>query len=76
MLGLLGGSYVIQKNEGGMGFRDFHSFNLAMLAKQSWRLITEPTSLCARVLRAKYTRMVIFSKPNLNKDVLLPGKVF
>ena len=42
------------KNEGGMGFRDFHSFNLAMLAKQGWRLITEPDSLCARVLRAKY----------------------
>jgi hypothetical protein len=42
------------KNEGGMGFRDFHSFNLAMLAKQVWRLINEPESLCAQVLRAKY----------------------
>jgi hypothetical protein len=42
------------KNEGGMGFRDFHSFNLAMLAKQIWRLITVPDSLCAQVLRAKY----------------------
>lgn len=42
------------KSEGGMGFRDFHSFNLAMLAKQAWRLITEPGSLYARVLRAKY----------------------
>jgi hypothetical protein len=42
------------KNEGGMGFRDFHSFNLAMLAKQVWRLIDTPDSLCARVLRAKY----------------------
>jgi hypothetical protein len=37
-----------------MGFRDFHSFNLAMLAKQVWRLINEPDSLCARVLKAKY----------------------
>jgi hypothetical protein len=42
------------KDEGGMGFRDFHSFNLAMLAKQVWRLIDEPDSLCARVLRSKY----------------------
>jgi hypothetical protein len=42
------------KNEGGMGFHDFHSFNLAMLAKKVWRLIDTPDSLCARVLRAKY----------------------
>jgi hypothetical protein len=42
------------KEEGGMGFRDLHSFNLAMLAKQVWRLIDEPNSLCAQILRAKY----------------------
>jgi hypothetical protein len=42
------------KNEGGMGFRDFHSFNLAMLAKRAWRLINAPGSLCAQVLQAKY----------------------
>jgi hypothetical protein len=37
-----------------MGFRDLHAFNLAMLAKQSWRLINNPNSLCAQVLGAKY----------------------
>ena len=37
-----------------MGFRDFQAFNLAMLAKQVWRLIINPDSLCARVLKAKY----------------------
>jgi hypothetical protein len=42
------------KSDGGMGFRDFHSFNLAMLAKQVWRLSTNQESLCATVLRAKY----------------------
>lgn len=31
-----------------------HSFNLAMLTKQVWRLLCDPDSLCARVLRAKY----------------------
>jgi hypothetical protein len=42
------------KNEGGMGFHDLHSFNLAMLAKQVWRLIDAPNSLCARILCGKY----------------------
>lgn len=44
----------VPKTLGGMGFQDLHSFNLAMLAKQCWRLITCPDSLCAKVLRAKY----------------------
>jgi hypothetical protein len=42
------------KWEGGMGFRAFHSFNLAMLAKQVWRLIEVSESLCAQVLQAKH----------------------
>jgi hypothetical protein len=37
-----------------MDFRDFYSFNLAMVAKQAWRLINNPKSLCDKVLRAKY----------------------
>ena len=44
----------VPKKEGGMGFRDIHCFNLALLAKQAWRLIDNPDSLCATILRAKY----------------------
>jgi hypothetical protein len=44
----------LPKYKGGMGFRDLHIFNLAMLAKQVWRLLYNLDFLCARVLRAKY----------------------
>ena len=42
------------KRDGGLGFRDLHSFNMAMLARQCWRLTQNPESLCVVVLKAKY----------------------
>ena len=37
-----------------MGFQDISSFNLAMLAKQAWRLIHNEQSLFYRVYKARY----------------------
>ncbi|KAK9084133.1 hypothetical protein Scep_030604 [Stephania cephalantha] len=44
----------VRKEDGGLGFKDLRSFNLAMLAKQGWRLLTQPDALASRVLKAKY----------------------
>ncbi|PNY16050.1 ribonuclease H, partial [Trifolium pratense] len=43
-----------QKKQGGMGFRNLRAFNEALLAKQGWRLITQPNSLVTQILKAKY----------------------
>jgi hypothetical protein len=53
------------KKQGGLGFRDAYAFNIAMLAKQSWRLLQNPNSLCAKILKAKYFREgdVLRAKP-------------
>lgn len=37
-----------------MGFRRLHDFNIAMLGKQAWKLITHPNSLMSRLLKARY----------------------
>ncbi|XP_074377352.1 putative mitochondrial protein AtMg00310 [Apium graveolens] len=42
------------KYNGGLGFRDLKKFNVAMLAKQGWRLINGDNSLVTRLMKAKY----------------------
>ena len=44
----------ISKKDGGMGFHDLRAFNLAMLAKQGWRMIQESDSLLYRCFKARY----------------------
>jgi hypothetical protein len=55
---------AIPKNQGGMGFRDMQAFNVALLGKQAWRLITNPNSLCAQVLQTRYYHNCNFMEAN------------
>ncbi|CAL1398685.1 unnamed protein product [Linum trigynum] len=42
------------KAEGGLGFRSFKDFNLALLGKQAWRLLNSPDALWCRLLKGLY----------------------
>ncbi|XP_042969143.1 uncharacterized protein LOC122301839 [Carya illinoinensis] len=53
------------KTRGGLGYRDLESFNLALLAKQGWRLLQYPDSIAAQVLKLKYFPNVDFFQAKL-----------
>jgi ribonuclease HI len=45
---------TMRKEFGGMGFRSILGFNLAMLGKQGWKLLTNPDAMVSRIFKAKY----------------------
>jgi hypothetical protein len=53
-LASLGKADTAKKEGGGGGFRDLHLFNIAMLARQAWKLLSNPDTICSQVLRARY----------------------
>jgi len=44
----------VPKVFGGMGFKGLKAFNMAMVGKQAWKLVSTPESLITRLLKAKY----------------------
>jgi exonuclease III/ribonuclease HI len=56
------------KERGGLGFRDLEWFNLALLAKQGWRIIKNPDSLSSKILKEKYFPHTSFLDAHLGRQ--------
>ncbi|MCH90826.1 putative ribonuclease H protein, partial [Trifolium medium] len=61
------------KEFGGLGFRDLHLFNMAMVAKQGWNFIMKPDTLVARIYKARWrigddTKIKVMNEPWLKKE--------
>ncbi|CAJ2637113.1 unnamed protein product [Trifolium pratense] len=44
----------MHKNAGGLGFKSIEAFNYAMLGKQAWKLLSDPSNLITKFFKAKY----------------------
>lgn len=64
------------KRKGGMRFREFGNFNLAMLAKHLWMIITRPHSLVARVLKKNILDLGMLWRQALKVIHLICGETF
>jgi hypothetical protein len=62
------------KYQGGRGSRDMRMFNQALLARQAWRLISFPNSLCVRVLKSKYYPHGVLSELFFLAILRVPGQ--
>ncbi|KAH9771200.1 putative reverse transcriptase/RNA-dependent DNA polymerase [Citrus sinensis] len=56
------------KAHGGIGFKQLHYFNVAMLGKQGWRLLSQPDSLVARILKSRYHPLTSFGKATVGSN--------
>ncbi|KAI5438536.1 hypothetical protein KIW84_024319 [Lathyrus oleraceus] len=53
-------------NKGGRsGFKDFKAFNMSMVAKQGWNLLTKPHALVSRIFKARYYPRTSYFDVNL-----------
>ncbi|CAL2255941.1 unnamed protein product [Prunus armeniaca] len=62
------------KCRGGLEFRHFEAFNKAMVAKQAWRILENPTSLVAKILKARYFPDYDFMQASLGSSPSLIWK--
>ena len=64
----------MRKEEGGLGFRDLRLFNLSLLGKLGWNLLTKPHTLVARVFKEKYFPLWDYLSSNLGSNPIFVWK--
>ncbi|XP_062088870.1 uncharacterized protein LOC133795435 [Humulus lupulus] len=58
----------IPKSMGGLGFRNLYDFNISLLGKQCWRLLTSPESLVSRLYKTRYYPLGSFLNAKLGNN--------
>ncbi|CAN1241903.1 Putative ribonuclease H protein At1g65750 [Linum perenne] len=58
----------VKKRDGGIGFKDLHAFNLAMVGKQSWKLMTNHDAIVTKIFKAKVFPKVDFLSATLRSN--------
>nr|KYP65421.1 hypothetical protein KK1_011655 [Cajanus cajan] len=48
--------FIVNKDNKGLGFHDIHKFNIVVLGKQGWRLISNPYALVSGIYKLNTTR--------------------
>jgi hypothetical protein len=62
-------SICLPKEEGGLGFRRMHDFNLSLIAKLGWKLLSNSDCLWVNQLQKKYIKYGNFiSSPNVSSS--------
>lgn len=64
------------KGMGGLGFKDFELFNLAMLARQAWRILQNSETLSARLLKSIYSPTIDFLSGELGITLAKSGEQY
>jgi hypothetical protein len=62
-------SICLPKDEGGLGFRRMHDFNLALIAKLGWKLLSNSKCLWVKQLQSKYIKYGDFLSSPISSTV-------